>query len=72
MANAIPLAELSAQLSNFVLQQKPPAWLVNELQDKLVILYCKIHHNKLRKLQFNKRHNNLHLYLHLFNNKDNS
>jgi ubiquinone biosynthesis protein UbiJ len=38
MANAIPLAELSAQLSNFVLQQKPPAWLVNELQDKLVIL----------------------------------
>jgi len=38
MATAIPLAELSVQLSNFLLQQKPPVWLLNELQDKWVIV----------------------------------
>jgi ubiquinone biosynthesis accessory factor UbiJ len=38
MATAAPLAELSAQFSHFVMQQKPPAWLLNELQDKLVIV----------------------------------
>ena len=38
MASALPLAEISAQLSQFVLQLQPPAWLIQELQDKLVIL----------------------------------
>jgi ubiquinone biosynthesis protein UbiJ len=38
MASAIPLAEISAQLNQFVLQLQPPKWLLQELQDKLVIL----------------------------------
>lgn len=38
MASAIPLAEISAQVSQFVLQFQPPTWLIHELQDKLVIV----------------------------------
>ena len=38
MASALPLAEISAQVSQFVLQLQPPVWLIQELQDKLVIL----------------------------------
>ena len=38
MASALPLAEISAQVSQFVLNLQPPVWLIQELQDKLVIV----------------------------------
>lgn len=38
MASALPLAEISAQVSQFVLNIQPPVWLIQELQDKLVIV----------------------------------
>ncbi len=38
MAIAPTLQEIPAQFAQFLLQFKPPAWLVNELQDKLVIV----------------------------------
>ncbi|NDC61042.1 MAG: hypothetical protein EBZ60_03350 [Betaproteobacteria bacterium] len=38
MANALPFAELTALIRNVLLQQKPPEWLLNAFQDKLVIL----------------------------------
>lgn len=38
MAIAPSLQELPAQFAQFLFQFKPPAWLVHELQDKLVIV----------------------------------
>ena len=38
MAIAQSLPEIPAQFAQFLLQFKPPTWLVHELQDKLVIL----------------------------------
>ena len=38
MVSALPLAEISAQVSQFVLNLQPPVWLIQELQDKLVIV----------------------------------
>lgn len=38
MASALPFAEISAQVSQFVLNIQPPVWLIQELQDKLVIV----------------------------------
>jgi len=38
MANAVPFAEISAQVSQFLGQVQPPQWLMDELQDRLVIL----------------------------------
>lgn len=38
MAIASPLQALPAQFAQFLLQLQPPPWLLNELQDKLVIL----------------------------------
>lgn len=38
MASALPLSEISAQVSQFVMKLQPPLWLFQELQDKLVIL----------------------------------
>ena len=36
MASALPLSEISAQVSQFVMKLQPPLWLVQELQDNLV------------------------------------
>ena len=38
MAIAPTLQDLPAQFAQFILQLKPPPWLLHELQDKLVIL----------------------------------
>ena len=38
MASALSISEISAQVSQFVMKLQPPVWLVQELQDKLVIL----------------------------------
>jgi ubiquinone biosynthesis protein UbiJ len=38
MASAVSFAEISAQVRQLAWQLQPPAWLLHELQDKLVIL----------------------------------
>ena len=38
MATSPTLQEIPAQFAQFLMQLKPPAWLMNELQDKLVIV----------------------------------
>jgi len=38
MVSAVSFAEISAQFRQFAWQLQPPAWLLHELQDKLVIL----------------------------------
>lgn len=38
MASALPFSEISAQVSQFMMQLQPPVWLLQELQDKLVIM----------------------------------
>lgn len=38
MATPQSLQDIPAQFAQFLLQFKPPAWLMNELQDKLVIV----------------------------------
>lgn len=57
MASAIPIAEISAQVSQFIGQLQPPKWLLHELQDKLVILLNHVlsqepvAHERLRRQQ---------------------